>query len=333
MKSKTGRCVTILGDGAWGTALGLVLHANGHSVTIWSPFPKQAEAIRDLRENREFLPDVKLPEAIAWSADRSVVESADAVVFAIPTRFARETLASFKGMAPAAAAVVSVSKGLDSESHRRMSQLIEEVWGVRSVVALSGPSHAEEVARRVPTAVTAACGDHERAVEAQRLFSNSVFRVYTSNDVVGVELGGVLKNVIAVAVGVCDGLGFGSNTRAALMTRGLAEIARLGCAMGAQAATFSGLSGMGDLIVTCTSRLSRNWKVGEKIGRGEPVATVLGSTRLAIEGAWNCAAALALARECRVEMPVAAEVHAVLHEGKAPLEAVRSLMMRDVKPE
>lgn len=333
MNGEQGRKVTILGDGAWGTALGLVLHANGHRVTVWGPFPEQIETIRGCGENREFLPDVQLPETISWSADRSVVESADAIVFAIPTRFARDTLALFKGKVPAGAGVVSVSKGLDSATHRRMSQLIEEVWGIRAVAALSGPSHAEEVARRVPTAVTVACGEHARAVEVQRLFTNSAFRVYTSSDVVGVELGGVMKNVIAVAVGVCDGLGFGSNTRAALMTRGLAEIARLGCAMGARTATFSGLSGMGDLIVTCTSRLSRNWKVGERIGRGEPVAGVLGSTRQAIEGAWNCAAALALAHECKVEMPVTTEVHAVLHEGKEPLEAVRSLMMRDVRPE
>lgn len=328
----TGRKIAILGDGAWGTALGLVLCDNGHDVTIWGPFPEQIEAIRNLRENREFLPDVQIPDRIKWSADRAVAAGADVVVFAIPTRFAREVLSSFTGIVRRDTVVVSVSKGLDASTHRRMSQLIAEVWG-GSPVALSGPSHAEEVARRIPTAVTAACVDHDKAVEVQRLFSNAAFRVYTSSDIVGVELGGVLKNVIAVAVGVCDGLGFGSNTRAALMTRGLAEIARLGESLGAQASTFSGLSGMGDLIVTCTSKLSRNWKVGEKIGRGEPVSSVLGSTRQAIEGAWNCSAALALARECGVEMPVTAEVHAVLHEGKSPLEAVRSLMMRDVKPE
>jgi glycerol-3-phosphate dehydrogenase (NAD(P)+) len=302
-------------------------------VTIWGPFREQIEAISRARENREFLPDVPIPEAVAWTSDRTAASGADAVVFAVPTRFAAGVLASFKGIVKPGADVVSVSKGLDQATHRRMTQIIEEEWGIRSAVVLSGPSHAEEVARRVPTAVTVACAETVRAVSVQKLFANSSFRVYTSADVVGVELGGVLKNVIAVAVGVCDGLGFGSNTRAALMTRGLAEIARLGCAMGAQAATFAGLSGMGDLIVTCTSRLSRNWKVGERIGRGEPVEGVLGSTRQAIEGAWNCAAALALAEERGVEMPVTAQVDAVLHRGKAPLDAVRSLMTRDVRPE
>jgi glycerol-3-phosphate dehydrogenase (NAD(P)+) len=323
----------ILGDGAWGTALGLVLHDNGHSVTIWGPFPEQIESIRSSRENREFLPGVAIPEAVSWTSDRKAAGDADAIVFAVPTRFAAGVLSSFRGVVRSGADVVSVSKGLDAATHSRMTQIIEAEWGIRAAVALSGPSHAEEVARRVPTAVTVACADASRAVSVQRLFANSSFRVYTSCDVTGVELGGVLKNVIAVAVGVCDGLGFGSNTRAALMTRGLAEIARLGCAMGAQPATFAGLSGMGDLIVTCTSRLSRNWKVGERIGRGEPVESVLGSTRQAIEGAWNCTAALALAGERGVEMPVTAEVDAVLHRGKAPLDAVRSLMMRDVRPE
>lgn len=333
MSADGGRKVVILGDGAWGTALALVLRSNGHDVAVWGPFREQVETIARTRENREFLPGVSIPGEIRWTSDIAVVSGSDAVVFAVPTRFARAVLTSFKGLVPSGADVVSVSKGLDAASHHRMSQVIESEWGIRHVAALSGPSHAEEVAVRVPTAVTVACADSSRAVSLQKLFANTSFRVYTSADVVGVEFGGVLKNVIAVAVGVCDGLGFGSNTRAALMTRGLAEIARLGCAMGAQPATFAGLSGMGDLIVTCTSRLSRNWKVGERIGRGEPVAAVLGSTRQAIEGAWNCSAALALARDRGVDMPVTAEVYAVLHEGKTPLDAVRSLMLRDVKPE
>jgi glycerol-3-phosphate dehydrogenase (NAD(P)+) len=325
--------VFVVGDGAWGTALALVLHANGHRVSVWGYLPEQVDTIRRLRENREFLPGVQLPEEVRWTSDASDAGTADVVVLAAPTRFMRGVLQGFRGHVRPDARFVSVAKGLDPSTLQRMSVLAGEVLGLGPVAALSGPSHAEEVARRVPTAVTVACSDAATAVHLQRMFSNAFFRVYTSADVVGVELGGTLKNVIAVGVGVSDGLGFGSNTRAALMTRGLAEMTRLGCAMGSSPATFAGLSGMGDLIVTCTSRLSRNWKVGERIGRGEAVEAVLGSTRQAVEGVWNCAAALRLAATCGVQMPVTVEVNAVLQGGKTPLDAVRSLMLRDVKPE
>lgn len=323
-----------MGDGGWGTALALVLHENGHAVTVWGPFPDQVVAIREAGENRLFLPGVPLPQAIRWTADRKeAVEGADVVVLASPTKFMRQVLEGFAGLLPPDARVVSVAKGLDPRTHQRMTEVAESVLGRRSVAALSGPSHAEEVARRVPTAVTIACRAAAVAGELQRLFTNPFFRVYTTEDVIGVELGGSLKNVIAVAVGVSDGIGFGHNTRAALITRGLVEIMRLGRALGASPSTFSGLSGMGDLIVTCTSRLSRNWSVGHRIGRGESVASVVGGSRMAIEGVWNCSTALAVARERNIQVPVTAEVHAVLHEGKSPRDAVKSLMMRDLKPE
>jgi glycerol-3-phosphate dehydrogenase (NAD(P)+) len=326
--------VAVLGDGGWGSALALVLNENKHDVTVWCPFPEQVEAIRAARENRAFLPGVPLPESIRWTADRkAAVSGADVVVLASPTKFMRPVLESFAGLISEGARLVSVAKGLDPKTHQRMTEVAESVLGRRAVAALSGPSHAEEVARRVPTAVTVACRDNAVARDLQKLFTNGFFRVYTSDDVIGAELGGMLKNVIAVAVGVSDGIGFGNNTRAALITRGLAEIMRLGCALGARRETFSGLSGMGDLIVTCTSRLSRNWSVGYRVGQGESVESVVGGSKLAIEGVWNCATAVAVARERNVEVPVSAEVYAILNEGKSPRDAVKSLMMRDLKPE
>ncbi len=326
--------ISILGDGGWGTALALVLHENRHAVTVWGPFSGQVAAIREARENRAFLPGVPLPGSIRWTADRGeAVGGADVVVLASPTKFMRPVLEGFAGLLPANARVVNVAKGLDPQTHQRMTEVAESVLGKRAVAVLSGPSHAEEVARRVPTAVTVACRESAVAQELQQLFTNTFFRVYTTEDVIGVELGGSLKNVIAVAVGVSDGIGFGHNTRAALITRGLVEITRLGCALGASPATFSGLSGMGDLIVTCTSRLSRNWSVGYRVGQGESVESVVGGSQQAIEGVWNCSTALAVARERNIQVPVTAEVHAILQEGKPPREAVKSLMMRDLKPE
>jgi glycerol-3-phosphate dehydrogenase (NAD(P)+) len=214
-----------------------------------------------------------------------------------------------------------------------MTQVAREVFGHDRVAALSGPSHAEEVGRRVPTAVVVASEDGALARHVQGLFTSERFRLYTSSDVAGVEFGGAFKNVIAVAVGVSDGLGFGDNTRAALITRGLVEITRLGCALGAREKTFAGLSGMGDLVVTCTSRHSRNRHVGEELGRGRKIEEILGAMKQAAEGAWNCRAVHALAQQHGIQAPIAAELHAILYEGKDPADAVRSLMTRDAKPE
>lgn len=326
--------VTIIGDGGWGTALGLVLNNNGHKVTMWGPFSDYIEQIKEEKRNETYLPGIDIPESIAWTADRkSAVQNADAVVIAVPTKFYLPVTESFKGLLPSSCHIVSVSKGLDRKSHHFMTTIAEDTLGCGSVAALSGPSHAEEVAKGIPTAVVIASKDDEAADNLQTLFSNECFRVYTSRDVAGVQIGGALKNVIAIAVGVSDGIGFGDNTKAALITRGLAEISRLGAALGADPATFAGLSGMGDLIVTCASKLSRNRAVGERLGRGETIEQIMGSMKQVAEGVWNCENARALARSVSVEVPITEEVYSVINKGKSPHKAVEDLMSRDVKAE
>ena len=328
------RKVTIVGDGGWGTALAVHLARGGRPVTVWGPFPECIDRIRADRENKDYLPGIALPDGIAWTADRAAaVDQAGIVVLAVPSKFFRTVASSFRGLLPAGAHLVSVAKGLEAETHCRMTQTAERELRSGPVAALSGPSHAEEVAREIPTAVTIASTDSNLCRELQDVFSSRCFRVYTSDDVVGVELGGALKNVIAVAVGVCDGLGFGDNTRAAVITRGLAEITRLGTALGARPITFAGLSGMGDLIVTCTSRHSRNRGVGERIGRGEAVSDILAGMKQVAEGITNCRAAYELAAAQDVEVPIAAEVFRIVYENKSPSAAVNALLSREMKPE
>jgi glycerol-3-phosphate dehydrogenase (NAD(P)+) len=326
--------ISIIGDGGWGTALALLLLENGHHVTVWGPFPDYIKSIETRRENELYLPGVKLPVELKWTSDReAAVEKADVVVLAVPTKFMRQVLSSFAGLLPDSCRVVSVAKGLDQQTHKRMTQLAEEIIGHAPVAALSGPSHAEEVSRKIPTAVCVATASGEDARKLQKTFSNARFRVYTSDDVAGVELGGALKNIIAIGVGVSDGIGFGDNTRAALITRGLAEITRLGCALGAKQATFAGLSGLGDLIVTCTSRFSRNRGVGERLGRGETIEHILADMKQVAEGVGNCTIVRELAREKKVQVPITDEVHAIIRDGKNPHNAVVSLMTRDLKAE
>jgi glycerol-3-phosphate dehydrogenase (NAD(P)+) len=325
--------VAIIGDGGWGTALAVVLHNNGHAVRVWGPFADYIAEIQHRHRNQKFLPDVKLPPEIRWTADKAeVVAGADVVILAVPSRFFRSVVESFAGLIPSSAPVLSVTKGLDEKTGKRMTKVAEELLK-NTVAALSGPSLAAEVARGIPTAVTIACADHATAKTLQDLLMSPSFRVYTSDDVIGVEIGGALKNVIAIAAGVCDGISFGDNTKAALITRGLAEIARLGCALGAHPATFAGLSGMGDLVVTCASRLSRNHMVGERLGRGESIDLILKTMEQVAEGVWTCATARALAHKHGVEVPITEEVCAVVHKGKDPRAAVRDLMGRDPKKE
>lgn len=326
--------ITVIGDGGWGTALAMVLDANGNDVTVWGPFPEYIDTIRRERKNINFLPGIQIPESLQWTADASTAAiNADLIVIAVPTKFYRSVMESFAGYISPTCLAVSATKGLDKDTHKRMTEVAAETLKLKDVAAISGPSHAEEVARNIPTAVTIASRDPEHSAELQTIFSNRQFRAYTSDDVIGVELGGALKNVIAVAVGVSDGLSFGDNTRAALITRGLSEIMRLGCALGARHETFSGLSGMGDLIVTCTSGLSRNRAVGERLGKGENIDDILNSMKQVAEGVWNCASARSLARSVNIEAPITEEVFSVIHDGKNPLEAVESLLSRDVKPE
>lgn len=326
--------ITVIGDGGWGTALALSLESAGHSVAVWGPFPDYIGEIRKTHENRLYLPGIPLPPEIHWTSnpDKAVAEAA-IVVLAIPTQYFRSTLKRFAGLIPACANIVSVAKGLDSETLDRMSRVAETELQRESVAALSGPSLADEVARGIPTAVVVASRDAAQARALQTVFRTARLRVYTSDDVIGVELGGALKNVIALAVGAADGLGFGSNTRAALITRGLAEITRLGVALGAHPITFAGLSGLGDLIVTCTSQLSRNHSVGERLGRGEKLADILASMKQVAEGVPNSRTALKLAQSFKVDTPIIRAVHSVLFENLDPRQAVTDLMGRETRPE
>ena len=319
--------ITVIGDGGWGTALALVLHKNGHHITLWGHDAAYIDRMRALGENLTFLKGVPLPADFQLTSDPAeAVSGAEAVVIAIPSKFYTETLARFRGLIQPSQLVVNVSKGLRDD--RRLSELAEQTLDHPAVAALSGPSHAEEVARGTPTAVTVACRDPARAEALQRLFSNRIFRVYTSTDAAGVELGGALKNIIAIAAGFCDGIGFGDNTKAALMTRGLAEMSRLGVRLGARAETFSGLSGMGDLIVTCCSKHSRNRGVGERLGRGEKIADILGSMQMIAEGVFNSRTAHEAARRLGIEMPITEAVYRVVHEGHDPRAAVEALLAR-----
>jgi glycerol-3-phosphate dehydrogenase (NAD(P)+) len=328
--------VAVIGDGGWGTALALTLARNGHAPRVWGPSEDYIREIRETRLNRKFMPGVELPAAIDWTADpEETLASAEAVVMVVPSKYVRATLERFAGAYRAAGAppVVSATKGFDESTQERMTEAIAELWSVRTPAALSGPSIAPETARGVPTAVTVACADEALARRFQDLFNGDTFRVYTSDDVRGVELGGALKNVIALAAGVCDGLGFGHNAKAALITRGLAEITRLGVALGAHPQTFYGLSGIGDLMVTCFSPQSRNRTVGERLGRGESLEQILSGMEQVAEGVCTCGPALALARAAGIPAPVMEQVDAILHRGKKPKEAVVELMRRDPRAE
>jgi len=325
--------VSVIGDGGWGTALAMVLERNGHETTVWGPFPEHLDEIRSGGQNQTYLPGVEVPPSIQWMSDReAAVRGAQLVVLVVPSRFYRATVEAFSDFIPDHALVVSATKGLDEQTHQRMSAVAGEMLH-HDVAVLSGPSHAEEVARGIPSAVAIAARDHSIAVQIQEFFSNDTFRVYTLDDVVGVELGGALKNVIAVAAGISDGMGFGDNSKAALMTRGLAEITRLGVALGAKPETFMGLSGIGDLMVTCMSRHSRNRGVGERLGKGESLKEIMASMKMVAEGVWNCQAAKELADELGIAVPITEEVNAVVHEGKDPRQAVMDLMSRAPKPE
>ncbi|MBP7276088.1 MAG: NAD(P)-dependent glycerol-3-phosphate dehydrogenase [Kiritimatiellae bacterium] len=325
---------TIIGDGGWGTALACVLRRNGHTVRIWGPFPDYIAQLRGARENPKFLPGTPLPDGLEWTSDPAeAVRGTDLVVLAVPSQYFAETARKFAPLLPANARRLSVTKGLDAQTLRRMTEVAGDILGGGPVAALSGPSFAEEVARRQPTAVVAACRDPDQVRAVQAAFNSETFRVYTSDDVIGVELGGALKNVIALAAGACDGLDFGYNTKAALVTRGLAEITRLGLAMGARARTFSGLSGIGDLMLTCMGRLSRNRAFGERLGRGERAEDILRGMTQVAEGAVNCRHACGLAARAGVDMPIAEAVRRVVEEHADPREAVRQLMTREPRPE
>jgi glycerol-3-phosphate dehydrogenase (NAD(P)+) len=322
--------ITVIGTGGWGTALAVLLHSNGHRVTLWGRMPEEVDPILAHRENKMFLPGVKISEAIDATLDtKAALHGADMAVLAIPSHGMRPICRQVREHLPAKTILVHVAKGIENETGARMSEVIHAEL-CRDAVVLSGPSHAEEVGRGVPTAVVVAGAE---AGAAQKAFMNDRFRIYTHDDVAGVEFGGAMKNVIAIAAGCCDGIGYGDNAKAALCTRGLAEMARLGVACGARQETFFGLSGVGDLIVTAFSRHSRNRGFGERLGKGETVGQITGSTPMVAEGVRTAKSALQLARLKGVDVPITREVHAVLYEGKPPKQAVRDLMAREAKPE
>lgn len=324
--------ITVLGSGGWGTALALVLTENGHRVTLWCRRTEKCREMSQSRENPQ-LKGVPLPPSLELTDDLNCVKGCRAVVIATPSFAVRSTARQVRDLLEPGAAVISVSKGIEKDTALILTQVIEEELPGHSVVALSGPSHAEEVGRRIPTAVVAASKDKAAAELTQDLFMNPYFRVYTTDDVVGVELGAALKNVIALSAGVSDGLGLGDNTKAMLMTRGLTEIARLGEAMGGRKETFAGLAGIGDLIVTCTSMHSRNRRCGIAIGQGTPVQEAVGGNGMVVEGYYAAATAKTLADKLRVEMPIAGAAYQVLYEGKDPKAVVTELMTRERKPE
>lgn len=326
---------TILGAGAWGTAIALVLAQNARQrVTLWSARPEHADLLRQRRENVRLLPGVPIPATIHLTCDIvEAVAATDLLIAAVPTAYLRGVLRRIAADIPPDVPVLSLVKGLEITTFRRPTEMIAEELGPRALAVLSGPSHAEEVARGMPTSVVAASEDLQLARRVQQAFSTDRFRVYTSLDVIGVELGGALKNVIGIGAGIADGLGLGDNTKAALLTRGLAEMTRFGVALGAEAPTFAGLAGMGDLITTCFSRHGRNRAVGERLGRGAKLAEVLAGMAMVAEGVTTTRSVHERATQMGVVMPITAEVYRVLYEDKEPRVAVDDLMLRAPRSE
>jgi glycerol-3-phosphate dehydrogenase (NAD(P)+) len=329
--------VTVIGTGSWGTALAMVLSGNRHKVSCWTIEQDVYDDATKNRKNSKYLPDVELPESINFTMDlEEALRDTDMIINAVPSQVTRKVVPQIVDLIKDGDPVwVTVSKGIENKTFLRISEVINEVGNIpkSKIVALSGPSHAEEVSRKIPTAVVAASSDIETAHFVQSAFKCDFFRVYSTNDIIGVELGGALKNIIALAAGICDGAGFGDNTKAALMTRGLVEINRLGVKMGAVSKTFAGLSGMGDLIVTCMSQHSRNRYVGEQIGKGRSLQEVLDEMVMVAEGVKTTLSAYELSKKINVEMPITEQIYYTLFENKKPEEAMYDLMTRASKIE
>ncbi len=326
--------VSVIGAGSWGTALASLLCKNGHEVTLWSIVEAEVEMLREKREHVDKLPGVKLSESMEITTDlQKAVRGAELMVLAVPSPFTRSTAQKMAPLVEKGQLIVNVAKGIEESTLMTLTDIIEEeIPGCRAAV-LSGPSHAEEVGRGLPTTVVAGARDRETAEFIQNIFMNQVFRVYTSPDMLGIELGGALKNVIALAAGIADGLGYGDNTKAALITRGIVEMSRIGVACGGRIETFQGLTGIGDLIVTCASVHSRNRKAGYLMGQGKTMKEAMDEVKMVVEGVYSAKAAVALARKYHVEIPIIEQVHAVLFEDKSAREAVAGLMVRDKKVE
>ena len=326
--------IGMIGAGSWGTALALLCDKNGHEVTIWSIMKDDVEMLRTKRQHETKLPGVILPEKIEITNDlKKAMTDKDVLVLAVPSAFTRSTARSMKAFLKPGQLIVNVAKGIEEHTMLTLSEIIEEELPEAEVAVMSGPSHAEEVGIGLPTNIVVSAQKKAVAEYLQEIFMSPVFRVYTNPDILGVELGGSLKNVIALAAGAADGLGYGDNTKAALITRGIAEITRLGVAMGAKVETFNGLTGIGDLIVTCASRHSRNRKAGYLIGQGYTMDEAMKEVKMVVEGVYSAKAAMELAVKYEVEMPIVEQVNKVLFENKSAKEAVAELMLRDKKVE
>lgn len=326
--------VVVIGAGGWGTTLATVLANNKFNVKIWGYEQEVVDEINNRHKNSTYLEGVQLPKNIEATSDTTITENADFVVNAIPTQYIRKTLERFNFVLKDKI-IVNGAKGIENKTLMCVSKIFEDVAGIdpEHYVVLSGPSHAEEVARKMPTTVVAASKNRSYSQKIQESFSNNYFRVYSSDDIIGCELGGALKNIIAIAAGIIDGLELGDNTKAALITRGLAEMSRLGIELGADALTFSGLSGLGDLIVTCDSRHSRNRSVGEKIGKGMTLDEILKQMKMVAEGVNTTISAVELGKKSGIEMPIAEQVHNILFENMSPRQAINELMNRKFKSE
>ena len=326
--------VSVLGDGGWGTALALLSHRKGNPTLLWSAFSEYAKFLKEKRENQKFLPGVPLPLSMEITPDlKEAVSFGEVLILAIPTQFIRNVLHKLKEIDLSKKILVSVAKGIEKKTCLRPSEIVESILGPARLVVLSGPSHAEEVARGIPTLVVMASKDERWATQSRDALRDPRFRVYVQNDVVGAELGGALKNVIAIAAGICDGLGFGDNTKSGLLTRGLFEMAKLGIRLGANPNTFFGLSGVGDLMTTCFSQHGRNLRVGRELGRGKKIQEILSGMEMVAEGVDTAEAVVMLAGRVGVELPIMTEVYNVLFRGKDCLRAVEDLLSRDAREE
>lgn len=326
--------IGILGAGSWGTALAVLLHKNGHRITVWSAIESEIEMLIKEKEHKDKLPGVKLPQDMEFTSElKSAAAGKDVLVLAVPSLFTRSTSKQLKEVAAKEQIIVNVAKGVEESTLMTLSEIIEEEIPQAEVAVMSGPSHAEEVGRGLPTTIVVGARNKKTAEYLQNIFMNDVFRVYISPDVLGIELGAALKNVVALAAGIADRLGYGDNTKAALITRGIMEIARLGTAMGGNFETFCGLSGIGDLIVTCASMHSRNRRAGILIGQGKTMDEAMEEVKMVVEGVYSAKAAMGLAAKYQVQLPIIEQVNQVLFENKPADEAVKDLMLRDKKIE
>lgn len=326
--------ISVIGAGSWGTALALLLHKNGHHVTVWSIVESEIQMLQTEHEHKDKLPGVKLPEDMEFTTDlQAALQDKDVLVLAVPSPYTRSTSHNMAPYVKEGQIIVNVAKGIEEHTVMTLSQIIEEEIPQAEVAVLSGPSHAEEVGRGIPTTIVVGAKRKKTAEYLQNIFMNEVFRVYISPDVLGIELGAALKNVVALAAGIADGLGYGDNTKAALITRGITEIARLGTAMGGKFETFCGLTGIGDLIVTCASMHSRNRRAGILIGKGYTMEQAMAEVKMVVEGVYSAKAAMELAAKYNVQLPIIEQVNAVLFEGRKADEAVKNLMLRDKKIE